>query len=355
VGNIWIFGGQTIHDSDSGANSDLWKFNKVGTTFYYMGGIFGNTGTSVGLESAYDISYIYGIKGTPYTPPPSVADQYFNPPPRMMHSAVMDSDDVMWMYGGFFYAYNYHQSISGYPLQYYLNDVWAYDTHAGTWTWMSGNSYQITPNSNSGSTVAQSGHYGALGDSDNEPAPKFAHSAVFTNDRDAFYVIGGYSMVIDIEGGTACSDCHWGVSNEIWKYNTTTNLWKFEFGTERTGPSDAPGYWGALGARDASNVLPYSAGQLAVFDNNTSVYLFGGGSFGASNDGSNVYGPVRNLLNNLWKLEWDICNPAIEQYDCMNCPASNPQCGACSCSFEPLWDRLRALGFTQWGGNVPAE
>jgi len=147
-------------------------------------------------------------------------------------------------------------------------------------------------------------------------------------------------MYVDQYGSTTCSDCYFGPSNEIWKYNVTSSEWKFEHGLKfYTQGAPNVGSWNTPGLRSSSNVLPRSAGQVAVFDQNLAIYVFGGGSFGSQNFPDSVSG----LLNNLWKLEWDACYP--NAYDCMPCPPSDPQCRGCKCSFASVFDRLDSIGY----------
>jgi len=349
AGNIWIFGGQPISSAD--VNTDLWRFEPGSGLFFFMGGLFGN---SYWGATTYSSSF-YGIQGTFGAPPSGGSINGNIPPPRMMHSAVMDKNDVMWVYGGWWEDMTGYMESQSNPSHYYLNDLWAYDTTAGQWAWMSGNSQQFLPYG----SAAQRGHLGPLSDTTNRPDPQLAHSAVFANEDDAFYVIAGVLMRPGADGyiqenGDTCTDnCYWGPSNQIWKYNTTSNLWKFESGSIRDSSNDdSVGSWGTLGMRDASNILPRSGGQIAVFDGQRSVYVFGGGTFGTSNDQSPDTTPPSKLLNNLWKLDWDTCDPAKDQYDCTPCPVSEPDCLNCGCKFSALWTQLQDIGFNQWDNQV---
>ncbi|HEX3948246.1 MAG TPA: kelch repeat-containing protein [Steroidobacteraceae bacterium] len=103
-GNLWLFGGNG-YDS-SGVNSDLndlWELNPATGTWVWISG-----------SNSANASGAYGTQG--------IASASNVPGSRNSSTSWSDSSGNLWLFGG-----------SG-----YFNDLWKFNTTAGTWEWVSG-------------------------------------------------------------------------------------------------------------------------------------------------------------------------------------------------------------------------
>jgi len=101
-GSLWLFGGLGYDSSGSyGDMNDLWKFNPSTAGWTWVSG-----------SNSAGHSGVYGSKGTP-----SVSN---TPGARTSAVSWIDSDDNLWLFGGYYY-----DNDDGY--EYDLNDLWKFE------------------------------------------------------------------------------------------------------------------------------------------------------------------------------------------------------------------------------------
>jgi hypothetical protein len=227
AGNLWLFGGIVIYQK-----SDLWKYTIATNEWTWVKGP--NTSSDPG---------IYGIKGVPASAN--------NPPARWKTGAGWtDNAGDFWLFGG--------ANINN-----VFNDLWRYHITSDEWTWMSGDS-----------TPGSAGVYGALGIENpaNTPSARTAN-AHWKDPAGNLWLFGGANIS--------------GAYNDMWRYNTVTNMWAW------IGGDIAGNITGVNGTKCISDTSNIPCGRYddrtAWTDQQGNFWLFGG--FG--------YGGTR--INDLWK------------------------------------------------------
>lgn len=298
-GNQWMFGGQS--SSSNQYYNDLWKYNPSMNQWTWMGG---SNQTNAG-----------GVSGTKGTPSASN-----NPYHRAYATTWVDSGGKFWMFGGMFNGPTYH------------NSLWKYDPSTNQWTWVSG-SVDGTWNPSgvygtkgvAAAANVPGGRYGSTGWLDGTKLWLFGGSGTLpyadlwmydtSTDRwtwmsgssiwDGYGVFGargssaltsqlpssryGATIWIDSSGnqwifggnGTA------GVTNELWKYNPTTDVWTWVSGVTTSGDA---GVYGTKGVAAASNRPMARLSAAGWVDASNNLWLFGGSGGGG-------------YLNDLWKFD----------------------------------------------------
>ncbi|MEO5569734.1 MAG: kelch repeat-containing protein [Bacteroidia bacterium] len=227
VGNLWLFGGIVIYQKN-----DLWKYDISTNQWTWIKGP--NTSSDPGL---------YGTKGVP-----NIAN---NPCARWKTGAGWtDNAGDFWLFGG--------ATISS-----VLNDLWRYHIATNEWTWMKGDS-----------TTGAAGVYGTLGVENpaNTPSARTAN-AHWKDPSGNLWLFGGANVS--------------GAYNDMWRYNTATNMWAW-IGGDIAG--NIIGISGTKCDLDSANI-PRGRydDKTAWTDQQGNFWLFGG--FG--------YGGTRT--NDLWK------------------------------------------------------
>ncbi len=242
---LWLFGGWDEH---SLYNNDLWKFDM-------------NTNQWTQVSSNNDSRY--GIKGQ--------SDAANNPPQR--YSAVSWKDNIgrLWLFGG----------RGGFSNNYFseFNDVWNYDTAIHQWTWVSGDSI-----------AGKFGIYGKKGIPDAANKPRSRLGAVsWTDTSNNVWIFGGYN-----EGRMPDYDNEY--LNDLWKYNTVTNIWTWMSGDNAVNKN---GVYGTIGIPDAANKPGSRYDAVSWIDATGKLWLFGGVSVG----GVEYIGASGFFLNDLWNYD----------------------------------------------------
>lgn len=181
-GNFLTFAGQGNAKSPSaGRLNDLWMYNPSSGEWTWLKG-----------DTIADKNGVYGTLGTP-----AVAN---NPGARHAPGNWKDASGNLWIFGG------YGNAASG-VTQSQLNDLWKYDVSTGNWTWMKGDS-----------TRNKNGIYGTKGIAASTNKPGARYSPLSWQDVNGlFYLMGGL--------GFSASGVTGQTLNDLWTYNTTTNLW----------------------------------------------------------------------------------------------------------------------------------
>lgn len=237
-GNFWLFGGRgeyTVY------NNDMWKYDK---NIDQWTQISGNTNSR------------YGIKGKP--------DTANKPGGRYNAVSWKDNAGRLWLFGG----------SSDYYHDYYpeYNDVWNYDTAIRQWTWVSGDS-----------TAGQLGVYGKKGVPDVANKPRSRQGAVsWTDNANNVWIFGGSSNTL-----------YYGSEhlNDLWKYNTVTNVWTWMSGDNTANKN---GVYGTVGIPDAANKPGSRYDAVSWTDASGKFWLFGGTQYIVASE---------FLLNDLWNYD----------------------------------------------------
>ncbi|WP_413943141.1 kelch repeat-containing protein [Bdellovibrio sp. HCB-162] len=228
-GKFWLFGG--MFNGPSYHNS-LWKFDPGTLEWTWVAG---------SIDGSFNPAGVYGTKG--------VAAAANTPGAR--YGGIGWSDgNKLWMYGG--------------SINIPYGDLWMYDISAGQWTWMSG-------------TTAQDGYgvYGTQGSSAAEPPVAGSRSGAVT-----WIDSSGNQWTFGGQGA-------WGTTNDLWKYNPSTNTWTWISGTTTNGD---PGNYGTKGVAAASNSPRARAWGAGWIDSSNNLWVFGGFYSGG-------------YLNDLWKFD----------------------------------------------------
>ena len=237
--NLWLFGGSGEDDfSNAGYLNDLWRFD-------------GNEWTWISGSNLRDQLGIYGIQGIP--------DANNVPGARQGAAAWIDSNDNLWLFGGFGY-----DSLGNLR---WLNDLWRFD---GTeWTWISG--------SNTGN---QTGVYGTKGAANPANVPGARQNSISWIDAgDNLWLFGGEGF----------GSVGFGFLNGLWRFDG--NQWTWVSGSNIV---DQPGIYGTQGTPDANNVPGAREQAVAWIDGNNNIRLFGGQGYDSANTG---------LLNDIWRFD----------------------------------------------------
>jgi len=221
LGHIWMFGGGTSGYS----YSDLWKYNIATNNWTWMKG-----------PDHWEIPGVYGFKG--------ISDSINNPSPRREAVGWVDSDNNLWMFGGFNTYYNIDDQ--------YRNDLWMYNTVTNEWTWQGGDSL-----------VNSGGASGNKGIPNTIYFPRSrACTCSWSDDSDNFYLYGG-------RGGPI----NYYTLGDVWRYNRNTKEW-----TWLSGPlqEDSAGTIGSY-CDAQENFFPTTRQQATCVKLDSSkIFLFGG-------------------------------------------------------------------------------
>lgn len=244
-GNFWLFGGDGYDAVGTwGRLNDLWKYNPLTNEWTWV------SGSNLANQN--------GTYGTVTIPAPTNI-----PGARHGGGAWTDNSNNLWLFGGY-----------GYPAtggDGYLSDLWKYNTTTNEWTWMKGSNL-----------INQNGTYGPKGLAVPSNAPGAREfPSVWKDPAGAVWMFGGggYPAL-----GTA------GHLNDLWRYNSLSNMWIYQSGTNLVNQLANNG---TLGVPSSTNIPGGRYSAVPVFDNWGNLWLFGGiGYPGTSGIGR---------LNDLWR------------------------------------------------------
>lgn len=246
-GDLWMFGGHVNAYTYPGIlGNDVWKYNITLNQWTWMKG-----SQSVNPTGSY---------GTLLVPSPSN-----DPPGRGSMAYWNDGNGNFWIYAG-----------AGATSNAY-SDVWKYDMSTNNWTWMNGNS-----------TYDNNGLYlnRCTSNNGNKPSSRFYNEVCWVDSCGNLIMFGGGR-------GSSFNIRH----NDLWNYNTASNLWTWVAGDTVV---NGTGSYGTIMVPSASN-RPNGRGAGGAFkDINGNFWMFGG-------IGSN--GPVQQF-NDMWRFVPDPQCPA---------------------------------------------
>lgn len=242
TGNLWLFGGLNTTGNYMG---DLWKYTVSTNEWTWMNGP--NTANNFG---------IYGTQG--------VASSSNSPGGRTYSHGWADNNGNIWIFGGYGYSSNAGPTL--------LNDLWKYNIASNQWTWIKG----------SFSGAGLYGTYGTQGVSAPINTPGGRYLATTGKDN---------SNNLILFGGYGYGSSTYGMLNDIWKFNTSTNNWTWVKGM---GVSNQFSSFGVQGVASSSNTPGGRYASTGCSDANGNLWVFGGN--GMINGGS-------GYINELWKFD----------------------------------------------------
>ena len=175
---------------------------------------------------------VFGIQGIPSAS---------NHPPGLYEVANWkDNQGNFWLYGGIG------------PGIFVYGDLWKFNPLTLEWTWVYGTgNVGITPS------------YGVKGvaSPSNNPGTRSWGMCSWTDQAGDLWFFGGQTNA--------------GIINDLWRYNTSTNLWTWISGDTI---ANSPGNFGTLGIPSVNNFPPSRLGETACswIDDNNNFWLFGG-------------------------------------------------------------------------------
>jgi len=245
-GKLWLFGGFDYADTDDNYYyfNDLWNYNPATKEWTWVNG----------PNSWQD----QGVTGTPGIPDPANV-----PSGREFAVSWIDNSGNLWLFGGY--------GRSGYYYYLTFSDLWKYNPATNEWTWESGTS-QI----NGGGTAV----YGTQGAPAVGNVPGARAGAVsWTDGGGNFWLFGGSG-----NGGAPTQDF-----NDLWKLNSTNQMWTWVSGANTV---NQPGVYGIQGIPSVGNLPGARQSAVSWIDSSGNFWLFGG--FGIDSTGKT------GNLNDLW-------------------------------------------------------
>jgi Kelch motif/Galactose oxidase, central domain len=237
-GNLWLFGGYGLTYSQGFTPpavelNDMWEY--TGTQNYF--GSYSNCWNNV-----------------------IAADPLADPAPR--------SGSVAWTQpgvGGDLFLFGGEDHFSN-----FYNDIWRFSTSSKTWALVRG-------------AANQTGVYGTEGvaAAGNTPGSRWGATGRLDSSGN-LWLFGGFGY--DSTGTL-------GLLNDLWTYNTTTNLWTWVAGSETVNPT---GHYGTLGTPNGALNFPGGRqASMSWLDASGNFWVFGG--FDLDSTGSPA------ALNDLWE------------------------------------------------------
>jgi len=238
-GDVYLMGGEVGYYN---VYNDVWKYKVATNEWVWIKG-----------DDKINRPPVYGTQAVP--------DPANSPGEKSYMTPWSDPDGNLWAFGG--------GGIGG-----YYNTVWKYDPATNQWTWIKGNN---SPN--------KYGVYGTKG----IPAP--------ANTPGSRGLVSSWSDAAGnlwIFGGDAyLTSPNTGFTNELWKYDITTNQWVWLNGVNQP---DVYGTYGTMGVPGAANTPGARTGASTWMDSNGDLWLFGGWGYASSNFPNGL-----GLCNDLWK------------------------------------------------------
>ena len=229
-------------------------------------------------SSANGATGVYGKLGVP--------DSANVPGARSGLATWTDKQGNLWLFGGLGLD-STNAPADGTIYNGHLSDLWMFSPASGEWTWMGGSNL-----------VAENGIWGQYG-SQKPPSsggyPGGRTSAAFATDSNGnLWLFGG-------EGYGSAGV--YGMLNDLWEFNSTTQLWTWMSGssTVPSGTYGQPGVYGAQGTPAASNIPGGRYMSVGWMDKSGNLWVFGGVGYDSAGE--------LGSLNDLWEY-----SPSTQQW-----------------------------------------
>ncbi|MBI2269917.1 MAG: T9SS type A sorting domain-containing protein [Bacteroidetes bacterium] len=213
-------------------------------------------------DSAINKNGVYGTMGTE-----AVGNK---PGSRDGHLVWTDNSGNLWMFGGDGYA-NSGTWTS-------LNDLWKYNAATNNWTWIKGDSTRV------GTKYCTYGTKGVAA-ATNKLGYRW-HSACWVDASGNFMCFAGIGLTTTPYVSTDRT-------NDIWKYNPSTDQWTWIKGDT---VSNKKGVYGTLGTAAAANNPGARHAPAHWIDASGNLWALGGNGYAASSTSN-------KNLNDLWKYD----------------------------------------------------
>ncbi|HYD20369.1 MAG TPA: kelch repeat-containing protein, partial [Flavipsychrobacter sp.] len=247
-GNLWMFGGFGIDIGTTESElNDLWKYDVSTNEWTWMHG-----------DNIIDQFGVYGTQGT--------AAPANKPGARNGAVSWTDTSGNFWLFGGFGFGETGAVGM--------LNDLWKYDVTSNQWAWMKGDK-----------TPGHYGVYGTIGVAAATNLPGSRGSAVsWVDTSNNLCMIGGFAWPSAIPAGR---------TNDVWKYNISSNEWTWLDGSNMADPLAT---YGILGTPAPANIPGGRVNAMSWADSTGVVWMFGGEGLGVSGV---------SYMNDLWRYAID--------------------------------------------------
>jgi N-acetylneuraminic acid mutarotase len=309
-GNLWLFGGYTSTASNS--FNDLWEFNPATNQWAWMSGSNAESCVSCNASGNYGNLGMAAVGNVPGS--------------RANSLSWTDSKGNLWLFGG------YGKDGSG--VLGLLNDLWEFNPSSNEWTWMGGSN--TIPRCDTGD-CGTPGTYGTKGlpAAANTPGARYSASG-WTDSKGNLWLYGGLGF--DSAG-------KYGLLNDLWEFNPSTNEWMWVNGSNIYPASCSvslpdecalSGVYGTLGAPDKGNIPGARQGGASWTDSKGNLWLFGGN--GIDSTGKSGY------LDDLWEY-----SPSTSEWTWMN-GSSTVFCASTYCGQPGVYGTLQTPAL----GNIPS-
>lgn len=243
-GNFWLFGGYGYDSVGTlGYLNDLWKFDPVTLKWTWV------SGSNIANQFAN-----YGIEG--------IESSGNIPGSRDSSATWVDNDGNFWLFGGCI-------AIDASACNR-INDLWKYNISSNQWVWIGGSN-----------VTNQAANYGIKGfeSAGNIPSARDG-SITWVDNSGNFWLFGGYSNEV------------W---NDLWRFNTSTQMWTWVSGSEY---SESSGVYGTKGVSSPLNMPGAREDGSGWVDTNGNLWLFGGLGYATQS-----YPNQPAYLNDLWVIK----------------------------------------------------
>ncbi len=245
---FYMFGGMGIDSTGStGELNDLWEYDAISNNWKWIKGDKQSLKNGVYYGSASNLK-----------------------PGSRYGSSSFTYNGKLYLFGGIGLGITY-------PDDRRLNDLWAYDTLSGNWTWLKGST-----------ATDAAATFGTIGipSSVNTPGAKI-NANVWTIDN-SIYLYGGDGILTSNNSG--------GLSSDLWKYDPISNNWTWISGSTIAGTH---GIYTSQGIANGNNT-PGGRSASVTWSGNNKLYILGGYTITSNN-----YAALAYRLNDIWY--YDVC------------------------------------------------
>jgi N-acetylneuraminic acid mutarotase len=263
---FYLFGGDGVDSNgEYGKLNDIWEYDPLSNNWRWIkGSKFRNETGIYGTQGLGSISNIPGARSS---------------------GGFCQIENKFFLFGGYGYPENGEAG--------FLNDLWEYNVNIGEWKYLKGEK-----------TINNNGLYNSQGIFNASTKPGSRVSAVLLSNNNKLYLFGG--------SGFDINDVTDNRLNDLFIYDTRTNNWVWQRGSENSGGN---GSFGMQGVTNSTN-RPSARSNHSGWYYNQKLYFFGGTS--------EIFGH----LNDLWSYVIP-CSGATDFYSLKNGNWNDPTTWSC--------------------------